>query len=107
MPTTTDKVTVIARLEATPGRRDDLLAAFEVFMPAVHAEPGTEIYSLHLDEADENTLWVVEVYADRDALNAHSSSASFAEFLGSLGGLVAGAPDMYTAVPAAAKGFEL
>lgn len=107
MPKATDKVTVIARLDATPGKRDDLLAAFEAFLPAVLEEAGTEIYSLHLDEADENVLWVIEVYTDRAALDAHSGSPAFAEFLGGLGGLVAGAPGMYTAVPAAAKGFDL
>jgi quinol monooxygenase YgiN len=107
MSTPTEKISSIARLAAKEGQRDALLAAFEAFLPAVEAEEGTEIYSLHLDEADPNLIWVFELYTDRAALEAHAGSPAFMEFLGAAGPLIGDAPGLYTAVPALAKGLDL
>jgi quinol monooxygenase YgiN len=107
MSTTTEKVSVIARLTAKDGQRDALLGAFQDFLPAVEAEEGTEIYTLLADEADANVLWVFELYTDRAALEAHSGSAAFLEFLGAAGPFIGDAPGMYTAIPAIAKGLAL
>lgn len=105
MSTPTEKVSVIARLAAKEGQRDALLAAFEEFLPNVEDEEGTEIYALLLDEADADVLWVFELYTDHAALDIHSSSPAFMEFLGAAGPFIGEAPAMYTAVPAAGKGI--
>jgi quinol monooxygenase YgiN len=79
MPT----VHVLAILTAKPGRRDELLAAFQANVPNVHAEEGCIEYVATVD-ADgagsvqtrfgEDTFVVVEQWASLDALKAHAAT---------------------------------
>ncbi len=107
MPIDTEKVSFIARLKAKPGERDAIVAAFEKFLVAVEAEEGTEVYSIHLDKADADTLWVFEVYTDQAAQDAHGASEDFMVLLGAIGDLLGDAPGMYALDPVAAKGIAL
>jgi len=107
MPIDTEKVSFLARINAKPGERDAIVAAFEKFMVAVDAEEGTEVYSLHLDKADADTLWVFEVYTDQAAQDLHGGSPDFMELLGAIGDLLGDAPGMYALDPIAAKGITL
>ncbi|MFI8458705.1 putative quinol monooxygenase [Kitasatospora sp. NPDC085464] len=61
---------VIATIRSKPGRRDEVLAAFEKHTPAVHAEDGCELYAVH---AGPDRVTVVEKWADQAALDAHSA----------------------------------
>ena len=88
------KVSIIAKLTAAPGKRDELIAAFQPVMAAVEAEPGTELYLLHTDVADENVVWFYERYADQAAFDAHAGSAAMKSFGPSLAGLVGGRPEL-------------
>ncbi|MFJ4186311.1 putative quinol monooxygenase [Kitasatospora sp. NPDC089509] len=63
---------VIATLRTKPGRRDDVLAAFEEHTPAIHAEPGCELYAVH---AGPDRVTVVEKWADQASLDAHGVGA--------------------------------
>jgi quinol monooxygenase YgiN len=55
------RISVIVKFTANPGQRDALVASFDPMFAKVAGEPGTELYSLHLD-------------TDEAAMNAHSSS---------------------------------
>ena len=103
----TAKVALFAKFTTQPGKRDEVLDAFEAFLPTAEAEQGTEVYAFHRDEADEDALWIYELYTDHAALGAHASSPEFAALVGEIGGLFEGAPMMHTARAAFAKGLEL
>lgn len=99
------KVAIIAKLPAAEGKRDELAAAFHQAIRNAEAESGTERYILHKDLADENVLWVYEMYTDNDALNAHSSSEEFKALGAVLGPLMGGRPELMLLEPLAGKGL--
>lgn len=101
------KIGIIAKLTTQPGKRDDLVAAFKDYLPNVEAEEGTLVYAISTDSGDENVVWVYELYPDQDAVAAHSGSEAFAEFGKSLGGVLAGAPEIFMHTPVAAKGVDV
>ena len=76
-------VHVLAILTAKPGRRAELLAAFQANVPAVHAEDGCIEYVATVDaegagaiqtRLGADTFVVVETWASLDALKAHAAS---------------------------------
>ena len=71
----------------------------------INKEAGTEIYILCLDQADENLVWLYELYTDSDAMGAHSSSEAMAALLGVIGGLLDGEPGLHILTPVAGKGL--
>lgn len=102
------KISVIAKLTTKPGARPQVLEEFERFVAGtVNDEAGTEIYSFHLDPNDETVLWVVELYTDQAALDAHMTSAGFMALLGAVGDHMGGAPEMHVLAPASAKGLDV
>lgn len=99
------KVAIIAKLPAAEGKRDELAAAFQQAIRNAESEAGTERYILHKDLADENVLWVYEMYTDNDALSAHSSSEEFKALGAALGPLMGGRPELMLLEPLAGKGL--
>ncbi len=101
------KISSFVKLTSQPGKRGELLDAMRTMLPAVSEEPGTQVYSFHIDLADENALWIFELYADQAALDAHGSSAAMANLFGLLGPLLDGAPLMVFATPTDAEGLAI
>lgn len=99
------KVTVIARIPLKPGTKGELLEAFTPMLEQVNDEAGTEIYILCEDPADDDVVWVYELYSDSEALNAHSSSDAMSALFGVVGGLVEGEPGLHILNPIAGKGL--
>jgi quinol monooxygenase YgiN len=92
-------VVVVATITPRPEHRDEVIAAFTATIPRVHAEDGCELYALH---AAADRLIMVEKWASRDALAAHSKGAALAALNPALAGKVAGPPEVIVldAVPA-------
>ena len=84
------KPSMFVKLTAQPGQRDQVVAAFDRMLVSVAEEPGTEVYSIHLDDADEDVVWIFEMYADQDALATHSSSPAMATLITEIGPLLGG-----------------
>jgi quinol monooxygenase YgiN len=84
-------VVVVATITPLPGQADEVIAAFAEAIPQVHAEDGCELYALH-QSADK--LIMVEKWASREALAAHSKGAALAAVGPKLAGKVAGAFDV-------------
>ena len=102
------KIALIAKFAAADGKRAELIATLEKIFPAVEQESGTEVYVLHEDAADDNTVWFYELYTDNDAFSVHGSSDAMKELIGSLGGgLVAGPPEMHMIRPVRGKGVTV
>lgn len=74
---------VVAILTTKPGKRDEVLQAFQANVPAVHAEDGCIEYGATTDTEGAgpiatpfgpDTFVVVEKWASLDALKAHAAS---------------------------------
>lgn len=100
------KCSLFVKFTASPGRRDDLLAALRKMLPVVADEDGTEIYCFNTDRGDENVLWMFELYRDDEALGVHGGSDAMKNLMGDLSGLVSEAPLMVFCTPTDAKGFD-
>jgi quinol monooxygenase YgiN len=100
------KTSLIAKMTVHPGKRDEALGHLETALAAAQAEEGTLVYSFHVDKADENVIWAVELYSDDAALGAHGQSPAVAELFGNLGPLLAEPPMMAVCDLHAAKGLE-
>jgi quinol monooxygenase YgiN len=101
------KISVFVKLTSKPGKRADMVAVLDGIRPLIDAEDGTELYSVHLDQADDDVLWMLEVYRDQDAFDAHGSGEALATLFGDLGGLVGAPPELHMATPVSSKGLEV
>jgi quinol monooxygenase YgiN len=81
-------------LTAAEGRRDEAVATLGKLVEAAESEPGTLQYVLHTDTADPDVIWFYELYADQAGFEAHATSTTMAQVMGSLGGLLDGPADM-------------
>ena len=99
------KVSVFVKLTAKPGKRDEMVEALAAVSPLVDAEEGTEWYTVHVDQTDENVVWMLEVYADQAAFDTHGSGEALGQLFGSLGGIIGAPPEMHMATPVGGKGL--
>lgn len=99
-------VTVIAKLTANDGQRDELVAALQPMLEHVEAnEPDTLAYVLMEDVKDPNLLWLYEKYPDQAALNAHSSSHAMKELATAVRPYAASRPEVVICNPIGGKGL--
>ena len=85
------KTAVHVKLNATPGKGAELLAAFEdLYHGPLDAEPGTELHIIHRSKDDPDVITFYELYSDEDAFQAHSKGEALRAIFPKLAGLVAG-----------------
>ena len=84
-----------------------MVAVIESIRPLIDAEEGTEHYTVHLDQADADVLWMMEMYRDQAAFDAHGSGEALATLFGELGGLVGAPPELNMTTPVGGKGIEV
>ena len=101
------KIAVLAKLTAQPGKRDDLVKAFQGVVENAQNEPGTLAYALHLSQSEPDVIWFYEFYADADALQAHSRSEAMRAAGPLFGGLLAGRAEITRLDPVAGKGLPI
>ena len=88
-------VTVVAKLKVQSGKEQTFRQEAEKMIGYVKAnEPGTQVYVLHQAAADPTEFMFYELYADQAALDAHGKSDAMKQFFGTVGGLLAGRPDI-------------
>lgn len=92
-------------MTATTATRAEVLDAVERFFATVESEEATEVYVVHVDDADQNVVWFYEVYTDRAGLEAHGASAAITDLRDALNGLLAEPPWLTVATPILAKGI--
>jgi len=80
---------VIARIQATPGKRSELLEAFHELLPEVHAEAGCVAYAPAVDvdadlerfePADDDVVTMVERWESVAHLRAHLAAPHMGRF---------------------------
>ncbi len=89
---------VIAIVQAKPGQRAAILEAIRANLPAVRAERGCIEYGPAIDapsvgpfqtNAGPDTLFVIEKWADADALKAHAAAPHMAAYAAKVKDLIA------------------
>ncbi len=99
-------VSVIAKLTANDGQRDDLVAALQPMLRHVEEnEPDTVRYILMEDTSDENVVWLYEEYVDQAAFEAHGRSDTMKALGAAIGPFMGGAPELIFCRPVAGKGL--
>ena len=99
------RVSVVGKITAQPGKRDEVMAALGPMLEAVEKEAGTLLYVFNTDRKDDDVLWIYELYEDREALQAHAGSEAMKANTIALGGLLAGPPELHIGQPLAGKGL--
>jgi quinol monooxygenase YgiN len=97
-------VAVVAKIPAQPGKRAELAAALQGALNTAAGEPGTIYYILHEDVADENMLWMYEMYTDQAALDGHMGTEAFKALGPAIGPFLAGRPELIFLKPLGGKG---
>ena len=98
-------IVILSRLRAVPGRRAELLAAFDDLHDAVVGETGTKVFAMHAARDDPDVVVFYEVYRDDESLAAHQDSAAVKALVAKLGELLAGAPEITYLEPVRVKGL--
>jgi quinol monooxygenase YgiN len=99
------KVSVLAKITAQPGKRDEVAALLQTVIDVVSKdEPGTLLYILNTDRKSEDVLWMYELYENRDALTAHMNGEEFKAMGPKLMELVASQPELIIGEALAGKG---
>ena len=101
------KTALLAKLNAQPGKRNDLLAVIaDIGMSNAAGEPGTEVYAAHKDQNDADVVWFYELYADQSALESHGGSEEMKVFGRAMRDYMAGRPELIFLEPVVAKGVD-
>ncbi len=100
------KLSVIAVAVAAPGKADAVADHVVRAVEAMHAELGTEIYSVHRDD-DERTFWFFELYTDRASMLRHAGGRALRDLLANLQPLLEKGSKIHVVTPLAAKGLAL
>lgn len=79
-------VVVTAYFFPRPDRRDDVLAALEPAIAAVHDEPGCELYAIH--DAPDGSIAMLEKWTSADLLDEHGRGQAVAGLNAALDGLL-------------------
>ncbi len=99
-------VSIIAKLTANDGQRDDLVAALQPMLDHVEAnEPDTVRYILMEDAGDPNLLWMYEQYTSQEALGAHGTSDAMKELGMAVRPFAAARPEIIICNPVGGKGL--
>ncbi len=64
-------VRLVVTMQAAPGKRDELRAAFGSLCPSVQEEPGCQQYELHQSLDDPDRFVLLERWDDQAALQVH------------------------------------
>ena len=95
-------ITLVAKLQANPGKEDQLRAILTQMVGNVkqHEAGKAVAYSLHTTDSDPTLFMFYEQYSDAAALEAHGKTDHMRAMGGQLAGLLAGRPviERYTQI---------
>lgn len=95
---------LIIRHRSLPGRREDLIAAWQRHMPdAIDANDGHETYVYTAAQADPDVLWVYQQYTDADAAAAFLRTPAYLAYLADSEALLAEPAKVVPVAPIWAK----
>jgi len=99
------QISVIAKIPAAPGKRDDLAAALQTALETAGGEAGTRYYILHTDDNDADVLWMYEMYESQGDLESHMGSEAFKALGPAITPFLGGRPELIFTKPIGGKGL--
>lgn len=93
---------LIGKMLATPGQRDALIA---ILLEGIDDMPGCLSYMVARDLADENAIWITEVWDNEASHKASLSLPSVRAAIAKARPLIAGFGDHVTTAPAGGHGL--
>lgn len=99
------KVSMHGTVECQDGKADAMASVLVQMVEAARAEPGVEIYSYHRGEG--NTFWFFALMTDAESMRKHGQTDAMKVAMEAFVPLMAGPPQMSSAVPVAALGFDV
>ena len=99
------KKSIIAKMVFQDGKRDEAIAGMGPMMEHVESESGTIEYHMLKDSKDDHVLWMYELYADQEAVEAHLGSDTMKALGPAIGGLLAAPPELTFLDPVSGKGL--
>jgi quinol monooxygenase YgiN len=103
-----NKVAMIVKTRTQPGKRAEVQAAYERMLgPRAEANDAQEVVVWAADAADPDAFYLFEIYRDRASMEANGQAPWFFEYLGAVGPLLDGKPEVSLAEPQWAKGVRV
>jgi quinol monooxygenase YgiN len=99
------KVSMMGTFSCQDGKADDMEAVLRKMVEAARDEPGIEIYSYHRGEGNNFSFFAL--MSSPDALQQHSQTPALKAVMAELGPLMVAPPQMSSATPIAAIGFDV
>lgn len=93
---------LIGKITAVPGQRDALTA---ILLEGTVGMPGCLSYIVATDPADENALWVTEVWTDKASHDASLSLPSVRQAIARGRPLIAGFGESFVTTPVGGQGL--
>jgi quinol monooxygenase YgiN len=91
-----NEVVLIAEATALPGKRDELLRAFNQLIPKALDETGVSVFRLHEDRDQPGHFTLYERYHDQDSVESHFATDHFSAISAALADLAEGAKPKIT-----------
>lgn len=86
---------ICAQFVCAEGKAEEFEKLLTEFTTTVKAsEPGAVVYQLCRDTKTPNGYFMLELYADQAALDAHGKTGHMAELIGRIGPLLGGPPKL-------------
>jgi quinol monooxygenase YgiN len=84
---------ICAQFTCQAGKNAEFEALLSEFVTTVKAnEAGALVYQLCQSKKDSNAYFMLELYANQEALDAHGKTDHMAALIGKIGGFLAAAP---------------
>ncbi|MBP6016073.1 MAG: antibiotic biosynthesis monooxygenase [Candidatus Promineofilum sp.] len=93
---------LIGKMIATPGARDELIA---ILLESIAGMPGNLSYIVARDPADEDAIWITEVWDNAESHGASLSLPAVREAISRARPLIAGFGDQTVTTPAGGSGL--
>jgi quinol monooxygenase YgiN len=91
---------LFVRTRTKPGQRELARRAWEELMkPGVDDNPQQPVYFFCEDNDDQDVFCLFEIYSDRQSFERAAESRRFADYMGRIGHLLAGPPEMNITTP--------
>ena len=99
------RISVIAKITALPGKRAEVVDVLRDVVSGTDKEPGTLVYAMNTDKADDDVIWFYELYTDDAALGVHGEGEAMEAAGPRLRDKVAGRPELHVLELVQAKGL--
>ena len=84
----------LVRMHVASGQRDELVSTLEPVRAAAHTDPGTEVWTIHVDREHPDEVFIYERYRDQAAADSHDELAVLKEAVGRVGAFLTGPPEV-------------